>query len=102
MRHRRSCSKLKHLLGGQLGGATGATTQGNRLGIDGNESGGLESTDLVQRLGSGQGVDARYLDSTGMPQQLAEQTGLDLRTATGSLQHVFEMLAGSMDSGHSL
>jgi len=33
------------------------------------------------------------------PQQLAEQTGLDLRTATGSLQHVFEMLAGSMDSG---
>jgi hypothetical protein len=88
---------LSRLLGGQAG-ATGATSQGNRLGMDGGQ-GDSELGGIIQRLDSGQGLDSRYLHSTGLPQQLAEQTGLDLHTATGSLQHVFEMLAGGMGSG---
>jgi hypothetical protein len=88
---------LSRLLSGQAG-ATGATGQGNRMGMEVGE-GSSELSGIVQRLNSGQGLDARYLHSTGLPQQLAEQTGLDLHTATGSLQHVFEMLAGSMGSG---
>ena len=88
---------LSRLLGGQAG-VTGATGQGNRLGMVGGQ-GGSELSGILQRLDSGQGIDARTLHSTGLPQQLAEQTGLDLHTATGSLQHVFEMLAGGMGSG---
>jgi hypothetical protein len=87
---------LSRLLGGQASG-TGFPSQGNRLGMD--SGGGSELSGVIERLSSGQGADARYLHSTGMPQQLAEQTGLDLHTATGSLQHVFDILASAMGPG---
>ena len=70
------------LLSGQSGPGTAA------------QPGGLELGDLLNRLGSGQGLDAGYLKSTGMHEELAQQTGLDADTATRGLQEVFNMLGG--------
>jgi hypothetical protein len=70
-----------------------STAAGSQRAVE--SAGGLQMEDIAQRFQSGQAIDAKYLHSTGMPQQLAEQTGLDLRTATGSLQHVFDMLASA-------
>jgi hypothetical protein len=76
------------------GGTPGmSTAAGAQRAVEG--VGGLQMEDIAQRFQSGQAIDAKYLRSTGMPQQLAEQTGLDLHTATGSLQHVFDMLASA-------
>jgi hypothetical protein len=62
---------------------------------------GLNLDDLLNRMGSGQGVDASYLKSTGLTQELAQQTGMDRATATQSLQEVFNMLSGQMAGGEA-
>jgi hypothetical protein len=55
---------------------------------------GLDLDHLMERMGSGEGLDAGYFESTGMTQELAEQTGLDPDTAARSLQEVFGALGG--------
>ncbi|MCX6033208.1 MAG: hypothetical protein NT169_28480 [Chloroflexi bacterium] len=54
---------------------------------------GLNLDDLFNRMSNGQGVDASYLKSTGLTNELAQQTGMDHATATQSLQEVFNMLS---------
>jgi hypothetical protein len=63
------------------------------------QSGGLELGDLLNRMGSGQSLDATYLQSTGMHEELAQQTGLDADTATRTLQEVFQVLSGQLGGG---
>jgi hypothetical protein len=75
------------LLSGQSG--PGAATQPE----------GLDLGNLLNRMGSGQGLAAADLQSTGMHEELAQQTGLDADTATRSLQEVFQMLAGQLGGG---
>ncbi len=58
---------------------------------EGSDLGGL-----LNQLGSGRGIDANYLQSTGMPEELAQQTGLDADTAARSLQEVLNALSGQM------
>jgi hypothetical protein len=60
------------------------------------QSQGLDLADLLGRMGSGAGLDAAYLQSTGMPDELAQQTGLDPETATRGLQEALQMLGGQM------
>ena len=80
------------------GGTPGTpTAAGSQRAVEGAR--GLQMEDIAQRFQSGRALDAKYLHSTGLPQQLAQQTGLDLHTATGSLQHVFDMLASATGSG---
>jgi len=62
-------------------------------------AGDLQMEDIAQRFQSGQAIDAQYLRSAGLSQQLADQTGLDPETAAGSLEQVFDMLAGAMGTG---
>jgi hypothetical protein len=60
------------------------------------QPGGSELGNLLKRMGSDQGLDATYLQSTGMHEELAQQTGLDADTAIRSLQEVFDMLGGQL------
>jgi hypothetical protein len=85
------------LLSGQSGlGAASASPSGQPLQAGSAQPGGLDLGDLLNRLGSGQGLDAGYLQSTGMHEELAQQTGLDADTATRGLQEVFQALSGQV------
>ena len=80
---------LSKLLSGLLGGSSGSGARG----------GGLESNELVTQMRSGEGVDPGYLSSTGMTQELVDQTGMDPETAERSLQEAFSMLGTRMEPG---
>jgi hypothetical protein len=85
------------LLSGQSGaGAASASISGQPLYADSAQPGGLELGDLLNQLGSGRSLDADYLQSAGMNEELAQQTGLDPDTATRGLQEVFNVLGGQM------
>jgi hypothetical protein len=71
------------LSGGKRGGAS--TGQG-----------GLDLDDLMVRAASGEGLDTDYIQSTGMADELAQQTGLDSDTAARSLQEALQMMGGQM------
>jgi hypothetical protein len=80
---------LEKLLSGQLGaGDRGAAAPAGQE--------GLELDDVLTRMGSGEPVDADYLASTGMAEELSEQTGLDPDTAAASLEEAFSMLGSGM------
>ena len=88
------------LLSGQSGaGAASASVSGQPLYADSAQPGGLDLGGLLNQLASGRGIDADYLQSTGMNEELAQQTGLDPDTATRSLQEVFNLLGGQMSQG---
>jgi hypothetical protein len=48
--------------------------------------------DLLVQAGSGQRLDKRTLAATGLPEELAQHTGLDVDTATKSLQQALTLL----------
>lgn len=90
---------LSKLLSGQRGGAAvpAPTPQprGRRRAQPAQPQ-GLDLDALLERMGSEQGVDRKYLRATGMHKELASQTGLDPDTAMQSLLEVFGMLGGQM------
>ena len=57
---------------------------------------GLNLDDLLQRMGSPQGVEASYIRATGMADELAGYTGLDPAMATQSLVQAFNLLGEQM------
>ncbi len=57
---------------------------------------GLDLDYLLDRMGQGQAPAASYMRSSGMAKELAEQTGLDSKTAARSLQEVFGILGGQL------
>jgi hypothetical protein len=72
------------LLSGESGAGIAAQSEGSDL------------SSLLNQLGSGRGLDAGTLQSTGMNEELAQQTGLDADTAARSLQEVLKALGGQM------
>jgi hypothetical protein len=54
------------------------------------------SQDLWAHMEGEQGIDTNYLRSSGMADELAEQTGLDPETAEQSLEEVFSLLGQQM------
>jgi hypothetical protein len=64
----------------------------------GEGAGDLQMEDISQRFQSGQAIDAKYLRSAGLSQQLADQTGLDHKTAAASLEQAFQLLGGALGS----
>ena len=60
--------------------------------------GGLDLDDLMARAASGEGLDTDYIQSTGMADDLAQQTGLDSDTAARSLQEALQMMGGQTGS----
>ena len=54
--------------------------------------------DLLEYAGSGQRLDTRTLAATGLPDELAQYTGLDVDTATQSLQQALKLLGPAVGS----
>ena len=52
--------------------------------------------DLLESASSGQRLDKRTLAATGLPDELAQHTGLDPDTAAKSLQQVLTLLGPAM------
>jgi hypothetical protein len=84
---------LSKLLSGLLGSSAASG------GRSPTEGGIAESRQLLAQMRSSDGVDPGYLTSTGLAQELAEQTGLDPDTAERSLQEAFNMLGTRMTTG---
>jgi len=87
---------VSKLLPAIMGGLQGA--QAGRA--PGDAEGGFDLGDLVQRVGQGQVLGHDYLTASGMPQELAQQAGIDEPTAERGLQQSFQLLgeelAGSL------
>ena len=69
---------------------------GNRGDASGGGQAGFDLDDLMVRAASGEGLDTDYIQSTGMADELAQQTGLDSDTAARSLQEALQMMGGQM------
>ena len=78
---------LAKLLSGSSGGGSG------RMDLV-QEGPGMQ--DLLERASSGQRLDKRTLAATGLPEELAQHTGLDPDTAAKSLQQVLTLLGPAM------
>lgn len=61
--------------------------------------GGQGDSQLAQMLGSRGTVSQKYLRDSGLVNQLAEQTGMDSKTATKSLQQVLQAFGTQMGTG---
>jgi hypothetical protein len=71
---------------------------GKRGGASGGGQGGFDLDDLMVRAASNEGLDVDYIQSTGMADELAEQTGRDSDTAARSLQETLQMMGGVQGS----
>jgi len=60
---------------------------------------GLDLDGLLEKMGSGSGLDPAELHDTGMPEELSRHTGLDPDTAAAGLKEVLEMLGGALGGG---
>ena len=81
---------LAKLMSGAGGGPAG------RMGLV-EEGPGMQ--DLLEQAGSGQRLDKSTLAATGLPEELAQHTGLDVDTAAESLEQALKLLgpaAGSL------
>jgi hypothetical protein len=81
---------LAKLMSGSGGGASAG-----RMALA-EEGPGMQ--DLLERAGSGQHLDKRTLAATGLPDELAQHTGLDVDTATQSLQQALTLLGPAVGS----
>lgn len=107
---------LRELLGGKLGlsgdaaqavlafvlrklMAGGSAKAQSGASDEAGHAAGLNLGDLLQQVGRSGRAGTEYLRSTGMPQELAEETGLDLEKATTSLQEVLDLLGGRKPAG---
>jgi hypothetical protein len=57
--------------------------------------GGLDLDHLLEQMSTGQ-IDTRFMNSSGLTQELVEQTGMDEELAAASLQQTFSMLGAQM------
>ena len=81
---------LAKLMSGAGGGVSA-----NRMGLV-EEGPGMQ--DLLEQAGSGQRLDKRTLAATGLAEELAQHTGMDVDTATQSLQQALELLGPAASS----
>ncbi len=85
---------LAKLMSGSIGGRPAG-----RMGLM-DEGPGVQ--DLLQHTSSGRRLDTSTLAATGLPEELAQHTGMDVDTATQSLQHALELLGpavGNLGAG---
>jgi hypothetical protein len=85
------------LLGKLMSGITGSGAPGA---LDSSDAPAthddLELDHLLTAMRAGEPMDADLIETSGMSEELAEQTGLDPETATASLQEAFSLLGGQM------
>ena len=93
---------VSKLLPGLLGGVTApapGSSRRRRTKRSKQKVEGLNLDHLLEQMGSGQAVEPTYLRSTGMVDELAEQTGLETDVALQSLQQVFGMFGEQLGGG---
>jgi hypothetical protein len=91
---------LGKLLSGKLG--QGATSQAQaQYPSQSAPSGGMDLSGFLQQMSGGRAMDTRYLRSSGLTDELVQETGLDPDTAEQSLQEVLRMLSGQMGGAAS-
>lgn len=88
---------LPALTGGTGAAATATGAASGSSGADSQTE--LDLDDLLSRLGSRQPLGHEYLASSGMPEELAEETGLDAQMAEKSLQEAFLMVGEAIGGG---
>jgi hypothetical protein len=90
---------MSKLLPALLGGAGGAVP-GQQAGVSPTRPSaageGLDLDHLLERMGSGQELAPSFLQSTGMVDELRQQTGLDSDMALQSLQQVFGLFGAQV------
>jgi len=89
---------LSKLLSGKLGLGTTPQTQAQAPSQPAGAPGGFDLASFLQQMGSGRSVDAGYLRSTGLTDELVQQTGLDPSTAEQGLQEVLRMLSSPAEA----
>jgi hypothetical protein len=95
---------IAKLLPGLLAGARApapSSTGRRRAAPSAQEGPGLDLDHLLGTMGAGQKLEPSYLRSTGMVDELAQQTGLDPDTAVQSLQQVFGMFGAQLGGSPS-
>jgi len=96
---------VSFVLGQLLSRGTSASTtraaqaQSQRAGPAAGE--GLNLDYLLETVGAGREVEASYVRSTGIVEQLAAQTGLDKNTATRGVQQALQLLGGQLAAGRA-
>jgi hypothetical protein len=85
---------MDKLMSGRLGSSSALDVGSRDPGSAMQE--GLDLDDLAKQMTSDQGLDAAYLDATGMTEELSRQTGLDRDTTAASLREVFGLLGGGL------
>ena len=88
---------LSKLLSGSLGGAGSAGPSRTAP----SQPQGLDLDHLLETVGTGGQFEPSYLRSTGMVDELAQQTGIDQNTAIESLQEVLGLLGGQLAAGRA-
>ena len=86
-------SKLLSGMSGSAGSTSGASPGAPAAQDD------LDLDHLLTAMRSGEPVDTDYIKTSGMSEELAQQTGMDPETAAASLQEAFALLGGQMGSG---
>jgi hypothetical protein len=90
-------SILPRLLGGR--GAVAPQGARPRRGRRAQPEEGLDLDHLLESMSSGRELEPAYFRSSGMADELAQQTGLDVNTAAESLQEVFALLGNQLLAG---
>jgi hypothetical protein len=90
---------LNKLMGGISGGggAPAASSTGSQPAAQ-EPAGpqGLSLDQVLEQMGSGQGPDLGFTRSSGMAEELAQQTGLDAGTAAASLEEAMTLLTNQL------
>lgn len=84
---------LGKLLGGLVGGATPAPAAQEPAP---SAPGGLDLGQVLGQMGSGQGLEPAMFRTSGIAEELAEQTGLDSDTAAASIQETLSLLGAQL------
>jgi hypothetical protein len=94
---------LTQLLPRLMAGGTAAAPRptGGRTSPGVQPQQGLDLDHLLESMGSGQQLGSSYFRSTGLADELAQQTGLDAGTAAESLEEVFSLLGSQLAAGRS-
>jgi hypothetical protein len=87
---------LNKLMGGISGGAPASPAGSQPAAEEPAAPQGMSLDQVLEQMGSGQGPDLGFMRSSGMAEELAQETGLDTDTAAASLQEAMTLLGNQL------
>jgi hypothetical protein len=91
-------NKLLSGFAARTAGGAPAAPSGMAPSAPAGAQGGLDLDHLLEGMVSGQ-LDTRFINKSGLTQELVEQTGMDEELAAASLQETFSLLGAQMPTG---